>query len=141
MTENLAQRFVHLRGFGFAPQGIAKLRLDHAEGGFNVAPFVIALHKPLRVEAVQMKHLLPDGRSGLLPVALRSTVALEWNVWLRVVGYYYLKVLSRQVSLIGGDFLHHEVASGGFNQALKERAIVCEAIRNLNGGDNVGSDA
>lgn len=36
MTENLAQGFVDLGGFGFAPQGDSKLAFDHVKRGFDV---------------------------------------------------------------------------------------------------------
>ena len=59
MTEYLAERLVDLRGFRFASQAVSKLRFDHAERGFNVAPLVVLLEEPLLVEFVIVIHLPP----------------------------------------------------------------------------------
>ena len=45
VTENLTKSLIDLRGFGLAPQRVAKLRLDHAERRFDVAALVIAFHE------------------------------------------------------------------------------------------------
>lgn len=43
----LLSALIHLRGFRFAAQRVTKLRLDHAERRFNIAPFVVSLHEPI----------------------------------------------------------------------------------------------
>src|ERR1700674_874609 len=143
MAENLTKRLVDLSGFGFASQGNAELCFDHVERGFDVRAFVIALHKPLRVETVKMKHLFPNGGVSAIRLSAikRHTVRLEGNVGLCVMVYYCLQILSRQISLIRAHFLHYKILCSGFNEARKFRTIRFESVSHFNGGNDVGFHA
>lgn len=46
MSKHFANRFIDLSRAGLAAS-VAKLGLDHVEGGFDVAPLVVALHGDL----------------------------------------------------------------------------------------------
>jgi hypothetical protein len=102
VTQNLTKSLIDLSGFGLASQGNSKLRLDHVKRSFDVRPLVVALHKPLRVETVKMKHLPPD--SGTSSIRLRPikghTVALEGNVRLRVMVYHRLQISTTKTAQI-----------------------------------------
>src|ERR1041384_7505091 len=69
MAQHLAECFIDLRRLGFASEAIAKLCLDHHERGFDVAAFVVVLHEPLLVVAIEKEHALKErAREKLLPV-------------------------------------------------------------------------
>lgn len=84
MSQNFAQRFVDLGRARLAAQPIAVLCLDHRGGRFDVRTFVITLHEPFRVVAIEVKHLLPQ--DGLAPI-ISGAVGLERNVRHRVIDH------------------------------------------------------
>jgi hypothetical protein len=63
VTQHLTKSLIDLSGLGLASQRDSELRLDQVKRGFNVRSFVIALHESLRIEVIQVKHLLSG--SGL----------------------------------------------------------------------------
>lgn len=97
VTEHLAQRFIDLRSPRLAPQPVAKLRLYHHEGGFNITSLVVLLHESLGVVREVVIHLSPEG--GLV-VALRvdGAVGLESDVRHRMSINYGLHVLCAAIN-------------------------------------------
>jgi hypothetical protein len=138
MAENLTKRLVDLSGFSLAPQGDSELRLNHRKGGFDVRAFVIALHEALRVVAVQVKHLLPQGGvMGIVCVAIH----LEGNVGTSVVVGSDLQVSTRQIRFVGAHFIHNEVLRGSLNQWLELSVIGDIAFGHFSRRDDVRFDA
>lgn len=144
MTENLTKRFVDLGRSGLAPQGNAKLCLDHVERGFDVGTLVIALHEPFGVVAIQVIHLIPKGRaraSGLLRVIPLRAVGLERNVGHRMVINDRLHVGVRQIGFVGAHLLHNKVLRGSVNQRFELGRVCAVALSHFNRSDDVGFDA
>ena len=122
VTKNLTKRLVNLRRFSLTAQPVTELRLDHAEGGFDIASFVIALQEKLLVELIVGVHFPPQ-RALAFPICLlhesvawssslfhvSPTIALERNVRHGVVVRDYLQIRGGEIRLVRADFLHREV--------------------------------
>lgn len=63
VSQDFAHRFIDLRRARLASETVAKLRLDHVEGGFDVGSFVIALHEAFLIERVEVKHSFSKSQS------------------------------------------------------------------------------
>ena len=59
MTENLAESFVDLGGLRLTSERVAKFRFDHCERRFDIAAFVIVLHEPFLIVAIEVIHAFP----------------------------------------------------------------------------------
>lgn len=148
MTQHFTKRLVNLSGFGLAPQGNSELCLDHVERRLYVAALVVALHEFLGVVAIQVKHLFPEialsSPMGVLIMYLLRpksptplAVRLERNVGHRVIVYYRLQVLGRQIGLICANFLHCEVLSSCLNQSLELGRVSEIAVSDFNRRNDV----
>ena len=137
VAEDLAQGLVDHRRVAFASQGIPELPLDHREGCLDVRAPVIVGHKFFlpRVEVVE--HLIPRTRDLVLGLA----VGLEGDEGNRPGFGDCVDVLAAEVSLVRRDFLHREVLSGRTQQGRKKGSIMPLAVRDLDGGDDVGLGA
>jgi hypothetical protein len=74
VTEDLTQHFIRHGGISLTPYMIAKLRLNHAEGAFDVGPLVIVPQELLAAEGKVMKHLFPQ------PASRPAVDTLEGNI-------------------------------------------------------------
>ena len=91
VAKYFAKCLVDLRPLRFASQKVAELRLDHVERRFDIRAFVVALHKPLLVVRVEVKHALEKiARLGIAPRA----VHFERNVRHGVSVHNCLEVLT-----------------------------------------------
>ena len=66
MAKDFTKHFVELSHWQLGADKAAKLALDHAKGCLDIRPLVIVLHKGFTVQAVVMKHLIPDFTLALI---------------------------------------------------------------------------
>ena len=95
MAEDFAEHLVRHRHIRLAPHMIPKLRLDHAEGAFDVRPLVIVPQELLAVEGEVVKHLLPE------PARCPAVDALERNIGGGSMAGNDIRVVHAGIALIG----------------------------------------
>jgi hypothetical protein len=129
MTQNLAKDFVDLSDGGFCPNRTPKLSLYHREGGFDIRPLVIVLHKGFLVEVVEVPHSLPE--TIVCPVPLRSlAVVLEGYIGHSVDSHHSVKVLFAGIRLVSRNFPDVE----GLGSCVQKRSEL-RGISRLGWGD------
>jgi len=135
VAQHLAQHLVVLRGRALGPQRIPELALDHAERRFDVAALVVVVQELIALEHVVVVHLAPQ----LRPLPRR--VDLEGDIGHGVEGDDSLKVLVRDVALVGAHLIHREALRRLVRQRGKVGRVVGCAVGNLDAGHDVGFHA
>ena len=135
VAEDLAEHFVRHRHIGLAADVIAKLRLDHAEGAFDVGPLVIVPQELLAVEGEVVEHLLPE------PARCPAVDALERNIRRGPMLGNDIHVVDAGIALIGRHFPHIEVRGRGVDEVGEQLRITRVLLPNFHRRDHVGFDA
>src|SRR4029077_10234217 len=88
MAEHLTERLVDHRHIGLAAQGVPKLPLHHAKGGFHVAALVVVLQEFLPLEHEVVGTSLPTFRHRSPCDARRKQCKERLPCWQRC-SYYF----------------------------------------------------
>ena len=135
MAEDFAQHLILHGHIGFAPHVIAKLRLDHAEGAFDVGPLVIVPQELQAVEGKVVKHLLPE------PPGSPAMDALEGDVGRGPMASDDVRVVHAGIALVGGDFPHVEMLRRGGHEVRQELRITRVFLPDFHSRDHIRFDA
>lgn len=100
MAEDFRPHLVLHRAVGLGSNAIPELRLDHVEGGLDVAALVIPREEFVAVELVEVEHLCPQA------ALVGDGVGLERDVRPRP------HVEDRFVVRLGRDLRHVELGGG-----------------------------
>lgn len=131
MAQNLTKGFVHHRRGRLAPQGIAKLALQHAEGRFHVAPLVVVLKEFLPLVHEVSEHLLQQDR------CLSSGVPFKSDEGRSIVGSNRGDIGRASIGRICGDFGNRKGLRGTVKQRRQYRTIARAFLANRDGSDDV----
>lgn len=134
MTEHLAKRLVDHRGVGLASQAVSELALHHAEGGFDVRPFMVMRDKFIPTKHEVVKHLLP------CPAYRTRSVGFESDKRSTSGFHNCLGILAAEISLVCRDLRDLEIPGSGLNHRREKGIVVGPSIANLNCGHDVGFD-
>jgi len=127
MAENLRQDFVARRNVRLAPNGIAKLRLNHHHRGLDIASPVIVLQKLFSLELEVMEHL----GEHATPFAGGAYVERDKRGGPDLGNRFVVVVPG--ISFVGADFLHVEILDRGVDQCWQNRSIASVLAMNLDG--------
>src|ERR1700722_14399259 len=132
VADELGQRLIFHRQFGFRPNAIAKLPLDGREGRLYIRSLMVVFQKLLTVEAEVMERLLEQAADAA------SRVRLEREECLRLDVLHRLEILFARIRPVCTPSLDRESLARGFHQRRQLRAVAGILVENLNGGHDMG---
>lgn len=136
MTQDFAQRFIHLRLIGLTSQASAELRFNHAERRFDIRSFMVVLIKPILILSIEMIEARPR---RIFRVWLRAF--FEINVRHRRVSLHEFQVIATRICFVCRDFIHHKVFSRLINKRFEARTVASILIRHKATRHDVGLDS
>src|ERR1700722_12344773 len=132
VADELGQRLIFHRQFGFRPNAIAKLPLDGREGRLYIRSLMVVFQKLLPVEAEIVERFLEQAADAA------SRVRLELEECLRLDVLYRLEILFARIRPVCTPSLDRESLARGFHQRRQLRAVAGILVENLNGGHDMG---
>lgn len=135
MAEYLTKHFVDLRSPGLTFQTAAELCLDHAESGFDIRAFMIAVHKRFTIKAIIVIHLFEHACARSLSIHFERDVRRPAELCNQIMVVY------ARICFICRYFIDLEILGRLFNQRRKLRRIAHPAISDLYRRNNISFHA
>jgi hypothetical protein len=136
MTQDFAQRFIHLSLISLTAKTPAELRLNHTERRFNIRSFMVVLIKPILIVRVEVKHAPPQRVFTRLWIRCHSKV----NIRHRRVADNQLEIVLAGICLVRRYLTHHEVFSRRIHKRFEARTIASILVRHKTTRHDVGLD-
>jgi hypothetical protein len=140
MAENLTKDFINLSSRGLSPYRTPELSLYHREGGLDIRPLVVVLHKGFLVEVIEVPHSVPQPVKLVVMVALSSGVSPERYVCCSAYRLDCPQIPPISIGFISGYLIDVEGLSRLVDQSgqlsVVSRCVGCS----LGAGNDMGLD-